>query len=92
LLDLRRSVAALTIGSYQSLDQENDACFVYQRQHEGAGYLVALNFSAQEQVVRLAENRQGRVLVSTHLDREDVVQLSEIRLRGNEGLLIQREG
>jgi hypothetical protein len=43
-------------------------------------------------VVRLAENRQGRVLVSTHLDREDVVQLSEIRLRGNEGLLIQREG
>jgi hypothetical protein len=53
---------------------------------------VALNFSAQEQVVRLAENGQGRILISTHLDREDAVQLSEIRLRGNEGLLIQREG
>ncbi len=92
LLDLRRSFAALTIGSYQSLDQENNTCFVYQRQHEGERYLVALNFSDQEQVVRLAENGQGRVLVSTHLDREDAVQLSEIRLRGNEGLLIQREG
>jgi alpha-glucosidase len=92
LLDVRRSLAALTIGTYQSLDQDNDTCFVYQRQHEGVSYLVALNFSAQEQVVRLAENGQGRILISTHLDREDAVQLSEIRLRGNEGLLIQREG
>jgi alpha-glucosidase len=92
LLDVRRSLAALTVGSYQSLDQDNDTCFVYQRQHGEASYLVVLNFSNQEQVVKLAESGQGRILISTYLDREDVAQLSEIRLRGNEGLLIQREG
>jgi len=67
LLAVRRSHSALTLGSYQSVTQESDTCFVYQRQYADQRCLVALNFSAQEQVVALPEQGQGRVLLSTHL-------------------------
>jgi alpha-glucosidase len=89
LLTLRRTSPALTVGSQQSLDQPNPTCFVYLRQHAEQRCLVALNFSAQEQVVTLPEQGQGRLLLSTHLDREGAISCSEIHLRGNEGLLIE---
>ncbi len=52
---------------------------------------MALNFSAQEQVVKLAENGRAHILVSTQMDRTDGLDLSEIRLRANEGILMQLE-
>jgi alpha-glucosidase len=88
LLALRRSLPALTVGSQQSIDQPNPTCFVYLRQHAEQRCLVALNFSAQEQVVTLPEQGEGRLLLSTYLDREGPIPLSELHLRGNEGLLI----
>ena len=53
LLERRLTSPALTIGSYQSIDQGNDACFVYLRQHNEQCYLVALNISPQDQIVKL---------------------------------------
>lgn len=53
LLEQRRTSLALTIGSYQSIDQDNSDCFVYMRQHNDLRYVVVLNVSAQDQVVRL---------------------------------------
>jgi len=50
-----------------------------------------LNFSTQDQVVMLPEQVQGRVLLSTHVDREELIPLSNVHLRGNEGLLIEVE-
>jgi alpha-glucosidase len=91
LLALRRSHAALTLGSYQSVEQESSTCFVYQRQYADQRCLVALNFSAQEQIVSLPGQGQGRVLLSTHLDREGLVPFSQMHLRGNEGLLLEVE-
>ena len=91
LLDVRRSHAALTLGSYRSIEQENATCFVYLRQYADQYCLVALNFSAQQQVVTLPQWRQGRILLSTYLDREEYILLSAIHLRGNEGLLIALE-
>jgi alpha-glucosidase len=88
LLDLRRKQPALTIGSYQSIDQENDTCFVYSRQHNEQRYLVALNFSAQQQSVKLPGQGQGHIVLSTYMDRQGPLDLSEFRLRGNEGYLI----
>lgn len=89
LLSLRRSLPALVVGSQQSIDQTNPMCFVYQRQHAEQRCLVAMNFSEQDQVVTLPEQGQGRVLLSTHLDREGFIALAELHLRGNEGLLIE---
>ena len=89
LLTLRRSSPALNVGSLRSLDQPNPACFVYLRQHGSQHYLVALNFSSQDQLVTLPEQGQGRLLLSTHLDQEGPIELGEMHLRGNEGLLIE---
>jgi alpha-glucosidase len=91
LLALRRSLPALTLGSYQAIEQENPCCFVYQRQYEDQRYLVALNFSNQEQILHLSG--QGRVLLTTHMDLDDegVKDLSELRLSGNEGMLINKD-
>jgi alpha-glucosidase len=91
LLALRRSHAALTLGSYQSVEQGSPTCFIYQRQYAEQRCLVALNFSAQDQVLTLPGQGQGRVLLSTHLDREGLVAFSEMHLRGNEGLLLEVE-
>ena len=91
LLVLRKATPTLTLGSYQTVEQENDTCFVYLRQNTDQRYLVALNFSTQNQVVGLPELGQGRVLLSTHLDREELIPLSEIHLRANEGLLVAVE-
>jgi alpha-glucosidase len=91
LLTLRRSSPALIVGSQRSLDQPNPDCFVYQRQHSDQRCLVVLNFSAQDQVVTLREQQQGRVFLSTYLDYEGPIALGEIHLRGNEGLLIEVE-
>ncbi|MGZ3647220.1 MAG: alpha-amylase family glycosyl hydrolase [Ktedonobacteraceae bacterium] len=89
LLELRKATPALTFGSYQSVEQKNDTCFVYLRQHANQRCLVALNFSTQDQVVKLSELGQGRVLLSTHVDREELIPLSEMPLRANEGLLVE---
>src|SRR5256886_2614072 len=83
--------SALTLGSYQSVEQENATCFVYLRQYADQRCLVALNFSTHDQVVTLPEQGQGRVLLSTHGDREERLPFSEVHLRGNEGLLIEVE-
>jgi alpha-glucosidase len=89
LLELRRATPALTLGSYQSLDQENSACFIYIREQDKRRYLVALNISSQEQVVKLPGIGQGRIVLSTHLDREGDIDLADFRLRANEGYVIE---
>ncbi len=89
LLAIRRSHPALTLGSYQTVLQENTTCFVYLRQHTGQRCLVALNFSEHDQVIKLPKQSQGHVLLSTHGDIKGPISLSEIHLRGNEGLLVE---
>jgi len=91
LLTLRRTLPALSVGSQQSIDQQNPTCFLYLRQHQDQRCLVALNFSAQDQMVTLPGQGQGRLLLSTRLDREGLITLSEVHLRGNEGLLLEVE-
>jgi alpha-glucosidase len=88
LLELRRALPALSIGSYQSIEQENVNCFVYLRQHDDQRYLVVLNFSAQDQVVAVEGYTRGYIVLSTSVDREGCIDLSAVSLRGNEGVLI----
>ena len=78
---LQRFVVALRGVALVALQLGNRA--VQQR------YLVVLNFSAQDQVVTLRDQGQGRVLLSTLLDYEGLIALGDIHLRGNEGLLIE---
>ncbi len=88
LLELRRVSPALSLGSYQSIEQANVNCFVYLRLHEDQRYLVILNFSPEDQLVTVESHRRGNIVLSTSMDREGLIDLSEVHMRGNEGLLI----
>ena len=92
LLKMRRSHNALSLGSYCTIAQENEACFLYQRQYAEECILVALNFSDQDQIVTVPLEGQGHIFLSTHMDRKEHISLATIHLRANEGLLIEIEG
>ena len=89
LIELRRSTPALSIGSYRALDGVPDDCFVYLRQASDQHYLIALNFSEEEQTVQLPALGSGRIHLSTYLDREEPGDLALLGLRSHEGLVIQ---
>ncbi len=91
LLKLRRTSPALREGSYRPAAGAPDDSYVYYRTHGDQTLLVALNFGAKERVLALADQRPGRVLLSTWLDREEHILLSDCGLRANEGIIVQLE-
>ena len=88
LLEFRRTTPALNRGSYRPVDTIPEDCFVYLRQFGNQRCLIVLNFSSREQIVRVAEFGAGQLILSTHLDREKLIDLTAVCLRGNEGCLI----
>jgi alpha-glucosidase len=91
LLQLRRATPALSLGSYRPITGAPDECFLYLRQHGPHRYLIALNFSAEEQRISLPIAGRGQLLLSTFLDRQEAVHLSNVRLRGYEGWIVELE-
>lgn len=89
LIELRRSQPALTLGSYRTINGVPDGCFVYLRESGEQCCLIALNFAAQEQCVKMPEPGRGRVLLSTYPDHEEHVDLAHLKLRGAEGLVLK---
>ena len=90
LIELRRREVALYIGNYQSVPSAGDV-LAYRRQfNEERRYLIVLNFEGEPTTFRSAAVPQrGIVAVSTHLDREGDRFAGEIRLRGDEGVVIE---
>ncbi|MGZ6387970.1 MAG: alpha-amylase family glycosyl hydrolase [Ktedonobacterales bacterium] len=89
LLQVRHGEPALLSGDYQPVEGTPDTCFAYLRTRGDRRLLVALNFSHEEQTVRLPELGSGSIVVSTTLDREGEVDLAALRLGGDEGCLIE---
>ena len=89
LLTLRRTKTALSTGSYRAVDSGSESCFAYLREDGKQRMLIALNFSAEAQVVMLPQFSEGRMLISTALDREEQVKLDSFTLRGYEGCMSQ---
>jgi alpha-glucosidase len=90
LTALRRATPALSVGSYTSIDAGSADVFAYLREHEGSRVLVALNFAGEPR--RLSPGAQGsagRVLLSTHMDREGPTRLEVIELRPHEGIILE---
>ncbi len=52
-------------------------------------YLIALNFSGNEQTLKLSEMGNGRIVLSTYLDREGPIDLAFLRLRSGEGFVTE---
>ncbi len=88
LLHLRRATPALYGGRYRPLDVEPDDVYVYLREDGAQRYLVALNFTAAPCTLAIPGETAGRVILSTHLDREEAVSLDALSLRANEGVII----
>ena len=93
LLAYRKSTPALLWGGYRSLNPESAEvqknCFVFERNAGGKRVVVALNFSSNEQNLKLPELGRGKIVISTNLDRDDEVNLAEFNLRANEGCIIE---
>jgi len=92
LVATRKASPALVIGDYHSLktspSETMENCFVFERQADNQHMIVALNFSGQEQKLSLSGLGKGRIVLSTMMDREEQVDLSNFTLRANEGCII----
>lgn len=89
LLHYRKQTPALQRGTWHSVPSNVDVCFVYLRQSGSQRRLVALNFSDTEQELILPDSSNGKIVISTTLDREESIEQGAFILRPNEGCLIE---
>jgi alpha-glucosidase len=80
LIDLRRRDAALALGDYEVLEAP-EGVFAYTR---GGKYTIVLNFTHEPKSLAL----RGDIVLSTHLDREGIVD--SLELRSDEGVIMRK--
>jgi alpha-glucosidase len=88
LIEFRRQHRSLSIGRW--IDAHADGkVFAYERRHGPERLLVVLNFCHEPQTVSLpGDAEQGRIMLSTLLDRHDERVGPTVDLRMDEGLII----
>jgi glycosidase len=93
LLALRKSSPALQVGSYTQIEDVHEGCFAYRRTLSGSpGYVILLNFSAQDLTLNTGESGDGIIKLSTYLDREENVDFAQLSLRKHEGVIVESSG
>lgn len=88
LIVLRRDHPVLALGSYRSIESDQDGLYAYLREVENSSIFVAVNFKDSEIVYRQSVPVAGGLLLSSELDRSGSVDLSELKLRGNEAVIV----
>ncbi len=92
LIQLRRGLPALTVGSYDSFDTGDRSVYAYLREHGEQRVLVAINLSAKHRILDLSTaGERGEALCSPYLDRAGRIDLAELSLRPEEGILVSLE-
>ena len=90
LLSIRQSSPALYHGRYSSVPVNGSDVMAYLRTQGDVRILMVLNFADEEKqldISSVAEN--GRIMLSTEMDRNGKVLLHTLKLRKHEGLMIQ---
>jgi alpha-glucosidase len=89
LIVLRRKHAALEYGDYEPVAMTGDL-LAYIRKHGRERLLIALNLGSEPHAVSFAAAvaSRGRIVISTHLDREGEPLQGDLNLRANEGVII----
>ena len=89
LLNLRRSHQALVEGGYEPGTLSDDLLLYIRRSPYGS-LLVALNFAnAPFDVLLDSLGAEGRIILSTHLDRDDQPIIKDLALRAHEGVIVE---
>ncbi|MDB5594875.1 MAG: alpha-amylase [Hyphomicrobiales bacterium] len=88
LIMLRRRSPALSIGAYALLNAKGDV-LAYERRCGHDRYMIVLNLGGKEELWNLPENVTGEIVLSTTLGGADQDVADEIRLRPDEGIVIQ---
>ena len=94
LLALRRAEPALKYGSFHPVAAHRDHSDVlaYRRRDGGSEFLVVLNLASEAKQIQSQGGadplRLGKVVLSTHLDREDETIGDALNLCPDEGLIV----
>ena len=89
LIELRRAEPALSVGDYAALPAGDDLV-AYMRKAGRRRLLIVLNFGARPRKFDLNElEAQAVLLLSTYLDREQEKLGAELRLRPDEGVIVE---
>jgi alpha-glucosidase len=88
LIALRRSDPTLTEGSWIPVSTSGGT-LVYERSLAGRRLIIALEMTGAQSTVRVPGLRDGRVLLSTRLDRSGDHTGETVGLRPDEGLILQ---
>jgi alpha-glucosidase len=84
LLELRRQSPELHAGEISYVSASNGV-LSYTRSHDGRRVQVHLNMTAEW---RAANSQAGRVVLSSSLDREDLIPSGRLELRPNEAVVV----
>lgn len=89
LIQLRREEPSLSVGRLRVVTTDNPMIFAFVREHaQDPGFLTVLNFSSESQVFAAADLlTSARLVLSTHLDRENELAGKMLELRPDEGVL-----
>ena len=89
LLALRSSAPALNSGDFTQRSTASDSVFIFERSFKHEHFLIAINLGSDEQIVEVEARSRARIVLSTLLDRSETVELSQLKLRSNEGLILR---
>lgn len=91
LIFLRKSRDALRIGSYNPIVSRDDL-LLFGRRSENDELMIALNLGDRPEAAEFQGHPlDGRLLLSSHLDRDGEKVRGTIDLRPNEGVMIEIE-
>ena len=89
LIRVRRGESALEVGQFEPMDAEGDL-LIYVRRDRASAFLIALNLGLQQQVINFSNKAsEGRIVLSTYLDRAGEHVQGNLNLRAEEGLLVR---
>ena len=89
LLRLRKTLTTIHSGKYIAVSIDNESVFAYIRSYGNENLLVVLNFSGDEQIIKLPYHEM-KFILNTYLDHKDPeIKEYTFRLRSHEGWILR---
>jgi alpha-glucosidase len=90
LLAPRRAESSLAVGSYEPVETAGDV-LAYAREKDGSRFLIVLNLGHEPTTFDPGgHGALGRIVLTTHLDREGEQATGALELRSGEGVILEK--